>query len=252
MKTRITIAPSYSALTDWLRLLPYDFGRGTVIYRGRNEIRRFRAPDGSDLAVKRFGSLPLLRRLIYSTVVRPKARRSYAFADRYLKLGFATPQPVACIEIYDKGILTDSYFVSLYSHAQPLFGPLVKTDRFDSATADEVAQLMADLHGARIIHGDPNLNNILLDPDGVPGKRLSLIDTNRSKFRCRISTKRALKNVMRVTHRRDLLRHVAGHYATLRGLDPIATVDRVLKYLDRFERNRSLRHRLKAMFGIRV
>ncbi|MDE6369165.1 MAG: lipopolysaccharide kinase InaA family protein [Muribaculaceae bacterium] len=250
MKTRLKINPSYSALGDWLSRLPDDFGRGAVIYRGRNELRRFTTPDGTDLVVKRFGSLPLFRRVIYSTVVRSKARRSFDFGNRYLELGFDTPTPVACIEIYRGGILVDAYFVSLYSPAEPLFGPLVNAERFDSALADDVAQLMVNLHSKGAIHGDPNLKNILYNRSDDANVTLSLIDTNRSSFRRHISKRAALKNLMRVSHRRDLMRQIAGRYATLRGLDPIKTVDKVFASLNRFERNRSFRHRLKHIFGI--
>ena len=250
MKTRLKINPSYSALSDWLSQLPDDFGRGTVIYRGRNEIRRFTAPDGTEFVVKRFGRLPLLRRVIYSTVVRSKASRSFDYGKRYLDLGFNTPEPVASIELLKGGILADAYYVSLYSPAEPLFGPLVKADRFDSALADEVAQLMIDLHAKGAIHGDPNLKNILYNRSDDASVTLSLIDTNRSSFHRHISKRAALKNLMRVSHRRDLMRQIAGRYATLRGLDPIKTVDKVFASLNRFERNRSFRHRLKHIFGI--
>lgn len=245
MKTRLKINPSYSALGDWLSRLPDDFGRGAVIYRGRNELRRFTAPDGTDLVVKRFGSLPYFRRVIYSTVARSKARRSFDFGNRYLELGFDTPTPVACIEIYRGGLLADAYFVSLYSSAEPLFGPLVTAERFDSALADDVAKLMVDLHSKGAIHGDPNLKNILYSRGDDGSVTLSLIDTNRSSFRRHISKRAALKNLMRVSHRRDLMRQIAGRYATMRALDPISFVDRIFALLNTFERNRRIRHTIK-------
>lgn len=250
MKTRLTINPAYSALGDWLSCLPDDFGRGALIYRGRNELRRFTAPEGTDLVVKRFGRLPLFRRVIYSTVVRSKARRAFDFGNRYLELGIDTPTPVASIELYDGGVLADAYFVSLYSADEPLFGPLVEAERFDSALAGEVARFMAELHAKGALHRDPNLKNILYRRENDGSVRMSLIDTNRSVFKRRIGKRAALKNLMRVSHRRDLMRQIVGRYATICKLDPIMTVDRVFASLDRFERNRSFRHRLKHIIGI--
>lgn len=247
MKMRLKINPAYNSLDEYLRTIPGIFtSTGETIFRGRNEIKRFKAPDGSDLVVKRFGRLPLIRRIIYSTVERSKARRAFDNGNRFLALGFDTPRPVACIEIYSRGILADAYFVSLHSEFAPLFEPLVNAERFDSALADDVAALMADLHNKGAVHGDPNLNNILYQrrPDGTVA--MSLIDTNRSRFG-RVSRRRCLKNLMRVTHRRDLMRQIAGRYAVLRGLDPVATVDRIFSMLARFERNRTFRHRLKAL-----
>lgn len=247
MKVQVKINPVYDAIAEWLRAIPDVFATsGETIFRGRNEIKRVLTPDGSVLAVKRFGHLPLFRRLIYSTVERSKARRAFDNGNRFIALGFNTPEPVACIEIYRRGILADAYFVSLHSSFTPLFIPLVKAERFDTSLADQVAALMADLHPKGAVHGDPNLNNILYQrqPDGSVS--MSLIDTNRSKFG-RMSRRRCLKNLMRVTHRRDLMSRIAGRYATLRGLDPVRTIDCIFSMLARFERNRALRHRLKAI-----
>ena len=44
------------------------------------------------------------------------------------------------------------------------------------------------------------------------------------------------------------MRHIVGRYASLRGLDPVKTVDRVFAMLERFERNRERRHRIKKFF----
>ena len=249
MKTRTEINPSFSAIQDYIAAIPAIFEKeGETIYRGRNEVKVFIAPDGMELVVKRFGRLPAFRRFIYSTVVKSKARRAYEYGELYLSLGFDTPQPVAYIEISERGILSDAYFISLRSDYSPLFGPLVEAERFDSQLADKVAEFMATLHAKGAFHGDPNLNNILYkrSPDGAVS--IAVIDTNRSRFRRHLSMRACLKNLMRVSHRRDLMRQVAGRYATLRGLDPVETVDRVFGMLKRFERNREMRHRLKGYF----
>lgn len=250
MKTKIVINPPFSRIADFIAAVPDAFDNsGETIFHGRNTLKRIAAPDGSILVIKRFRHLPFLRRLIYSTVSRSKARRAFDNGMQFLSLGFDTPSPVAYIETRRRGILADAYFISLNSDSSPLFVPLVESDRYDAALADKVAALMAALHDKGAVHGDPNLNNILYStaPDGSVA--LTLIDTNRSRFCRRLSSKTCFKNLMRVTHRRDLMRHIAGRYASLRGLDPVATVDRVFTMLQRFERNRALRHRLKSLLS---
>lgn len=249
MKTHTKINSAYGSLKDYINNIPAVFEKeGETLYRGRNEIKCFTAPDGTELVVKRFGHLPTFRRVIYSTIAKSKARRAYEYGNRFLALGFDTPTPVAYIEIKDRGILSDAYFISLRSDYEPLFGPLVEAERFDSELADDVAIIMAEMHASGALHGDPNLNNILYKR-GEDGKvAITLIDTNRSHFGRCLPMRCCLKNLMRVTHRRDLMRQIAGRYATLRGLDPVVTVDRVLVMLDRFERNRERRHRLKKFF----
>ena len=249
MKTLTTINPSYGNLSDYIAGLPSVFEKeGDTIYRGRNELKRFTAPDGTDIVVKHFAHLPAFRRVIYSFVAKSKARRAYDYGMRFSDLGYNTPTPVAYIEIYERGLLSDAYFVSLHNDAEPLFKPLVEAERFDSDLADDVAILMASMHAAGMLHGDPNLSNILYKRQDDGRVSLTLIDTNRSHFGKYLSLRRCLKNLMRVSHRRDLMRHIVGRYASLRGLDPVKTVDRVFAMLERFERNRERRHRIKKFF----
>lgn len=248
MKTFLKINPQYNHLQSYLSEMPATFAdSGETIFRGRNEIKRMLAPDGTELVVKHFARLPLFRRLIYSTVSRSKARRAFDFGNRFISLGFNTPTPVACVEISSKGILTDAYFVCLHSDFTPLFEPLVNADRFDTALADNVAALMNNLHRSGAIHGDPNLNNILYKVSDDGSVAMTLIDTNRSHFGRKLSTRRRLKNLMRVSHRRDLMQRIVGRYAELSGLDPAKTIDKVFKMLEHFERNRRIRHRLKSV-----
>ena len=251
MSEHIKINPRYEHLRDYIAALPSTFeGNGELLFKGRNEVRAMIAPDGTDIVVKRFGRLPWIRRAIYSTVETPKARRAYEYGLRYLEIGVDTPEPIAYIEIYQGGLLADAYFVSRRSEYTPLFLPLVETEHFDRELADKVASMMAGLHSRGAMHGDPNLNNILYEKTTQGEVRLQLIDTNRSSFGRSLSAGKRLKNVMRLTHRRDLLRYIAEKYAEICGLDKKETVRKVLGYLDGFERNRRCRHRLKAMlFG---
>lgn len=244
MKTRIDINPRYGHLAEFIAMVPSRFaGEGETLFDARNTVKSIVAPDGTRLAIKRFGRLNLFRKLVYSSFWRAKSRRAYDNGMRFIGLGFSTPEPVACIEIYRHGLLDDCYFISLYSTATELFPRMVTAEHYDRALADRVAGLMAELHEHGAVHGDPNLKNILTAGDDRP---LELIDTNRSYFRRHLSRRRCLRNLMRVTHRRDLITHVAERYAALRGFDSAQTVREVTAMLERFERNRRIRHRIKS------
>lgn len=248
MSIVLRINPEYARLADDVEDVLSKFERdGELVFSGRNVLKRFVCGDGTPIVVKRFGHLPLFRRLVYSTICRTKARRAYDNGLKFLERGFMTPAPVAYMEIYRAGVLQNSYFVSLNSDAKALFNELVAPERFDTALANEVAKFMAELHEAGAVHGDPNLNNMLYSRGDDGSVEISVIDTNRSYFRKKVSTRRRLKNLMRVTHRRDLMRQVAGRYAELAGLDPLATVEKIFRMLERFERNRKVRHRIKSI-----
>lgn len=244
MKTRIEVNPRYSRLGDFIASVPSRFPiEGEMLLDARNTVKSFTTSDGTRVVVKRFGRLNLFRKLVYSSFWRPKSRRAYVNGMRFIELGFSTPEPVAAIEIYRCGLLDDCYFVSLYSAGTELFPRMVTAEHYDRRLADRVAELMADLHSKGAVHGDPNLKNILTCGDDTP---LELIDTNRSYFSRHLSRRRCMRNLMRVSHRRDLIIHVVSRYAELRGLDSGQTVDKVIGMLVHFERNRRIRHRIKA------
>lgn len=235
---------SYSSIEAFISTIPEIFdASGKVIFRGRNTIKSLMAPDGTELIVKRFGSLNIARRIAYTLFSHSKARRAFDNGLEFLNRGFQTPQPVAYIEIYQGHLLAECYFVSLRSSGQQLFDSMVETPEFDNSMADRVARLMADLHQSGAVHGDPNLKNILYDSTN---DRIELIDTNRSYFTTHLSVGESLRNLMRVSHRRDLIDHIARRYAQLRGLNPDVTSSRIFRLLEKFERNRRIRHRIKA------
>ena len=66
-----------------------------------------------------------------------------------------------------------------------------------------------------------------------------MIDTNRSHF-CNgyPSDSECLKNMVRLTHRRDLYEDLVRRYALLRGWDADETARRSLALLTRFEHRR--------------
>ena len=164
MASVVKINPAYEEFAEEIRGICSDLdARGETIYSGRNTLKRFELSDGTAVVVKRFGHLNSLRRLIYSTVASSKAQRSYTNGMQFLKLGFKTPEPVAYINIYKSGLLSDSYYVALHSDAKSLFPVLVDSERFSTELADRVAQFMAELHAAGAVHGDPNLSNILYE-----------------------------------------------------------------------------------------
>jgi hypothetical protein len=63
-----------------------------------------------------------------------------------------------------------------------------------------------------------------------------MIDINRSHFCDGMpSDEDCLKNMVRLTHRRDLYEDLIRRYAKLRGWDADSTAHRALALLDRFE-----------------
>ena len=115
MKRKITIKKEYNNIRSFIKLLPGVMdSEGTYIYGGRrNLIKKFTAPDGTVVNVKRYKIPQGINKLVYSLGIRrPKGERAYEYATRLLQLGIPTPEAIAYIEQRHLGLLAESFLIT--------------------------------------------------------------------------------------------------------------------------------------------
>lgn len=229
MKRHIEIKPEYEHLRSYIERLPEIMeSDGIYIYGGRrNLIKRFTAPDGTELNVKRFRKPRLLNNIIYSTGIRTsKGRRAYTYPDRLLAKGVETPRAVAYIEERNAvGLLGQSYFVSIqcpYRHqlyemgdAQPeAYEPMAKA----------LALFAAHMHDQQVLHRDFSPGNILWDHQSPVASypspiTFSVVDINRMQFGP-VSMQEGCKNFARLWGPKRFIQLLVEEYCHKRGFNP--------------------------------
>lgn len=238
---KIVIQPQYQAASPFISQIPHIFETdGEMVYEGRNIVKRFRIND-QEWIIKRYKNPNLFQQIAYSFFKKSKAERAYLYANKLRKVGIETPEGIAYIEEKENGLLHSSYFVSTACNDPSAFPALVQTADYDQNLANNLAAFFVKLHTKGILHGDPNLSNILYHEDGMGNFHFSVIDTNRSLFKPSLSRNECLDNLKRVTHRRDLLEYIVKEYATLRNWDICKSVDTVMEALDKFEKRRRIK-----------
>ena len=246
---RIVINPQYKNLSHFVHELPQNFDNtGKVLHQGRNQVKAFQV-EGYNIVVKRYKRPNLIQRVIYTFFRPSKACRAYNFAFQIQNLGINTPEAIAYIEINRHGLFSDSYFVSLQCEDAPLFPILVNTPLYDKKLARNLALHIVELHKRGFFHGDLNLANILYREDNG-STYFTFIDTNRSHFIKQPSQKTCLKNLMRVTHRTDLLRDIVQTYAQQRGWNANLCCEKVEAMLHHFERKRARKYQIKKVLNL--
>lgn len=246
-----TIHSRYRHFETFIKSLPSAFATGGVtLYEGRNVVKSF-TTGGVTLVVKRFKKPNIVQAIGYALYRPGKARRAYAFAAELRKRGFLTPQEVAFVEVKDKLLIGDSFFVSEECLLPPLSTLLRRVD-FDRGVADDLAAEMVRMHERGVLHGDLNLTNILYERREDGHCRFTFIDTNRSHFTDSAPGHKAcIANLMRLSHDKSLLEYVIGRYAAMRGWNEKQTVGEVMASLDRFERRREMKRRIKSLLGLK-
>jgi tRNA A-37 threonylcarbamoyl transferase component Bud32 len=234
----IVIHSSYEHLRAWIEQLPETFAQqGKVIYDARNQIRMITAPDGTETCVKRFRAPKILNSWIYMHWRKPKAVRAYENAVRLCEAGIDTPQPIAYILITDKGLLQESYLVSIKSTLSRTFyefrhHPLEGNEFIVRA----LAQFTAKMHEKGILHKDYSPGNILFDVDKQGQVHFEIVDINRMIFDRPVDIDTACRNFCRLWGKEDFFVLLAKEYAKARGFDEEACIRLTVKYWKRFWR----------------
>lgn len=223
---KITINPSYAscpAIEAFVQSLAscggFDSG-GTTLHDGRNTVKVFDTTAGR-LAVKRYGHLTMLNRIVYGTLRRSKAERAYLHAFRLRKLGIDTPEAIAVVETRRHGALHESYFVSRCSDLRPM-RPVTEQfaqTRQGADILDALASFLLRMHNNGILHNDLNISNILYDGDTDGQYRFQVIDTNRMTFNRRLSMRQRLDNLRRLSCPTPAYLYILEQYARCRNAD---------------------------------
>lgn len=239
---------------------------GTWIHNGRNKIKMFET-NGINVAVKQFGHLSLLNKIVYCTIRKSKARRAYEYAKRLGKLEINTPEEIAYIEIRKKGLLRQSYYVCLHTDYQSMLPLFFKKElspqEFNRITPllDALTLFLYNIHQAGVIHKDLNYTNILYKlPDSsnvsnetprYNGYDFTLIDINRMEFYKSAGNPKPLPLKTRIHNLQRLNVSVAAHlyimqkYSELMGVSARDLQLPIINMRYRFENKRQRTQKFK-------
>lgn len=219
---KILINPKYEYLRPFVEklTLPIFFTRhGTTLHDGRNRIKLFEA-DRVKLVVKSYERLSLFNRFVYGSLRKSKAMRAYLHAGRLRRLGIDTPEEVAVVEIRSRGMMQRCYFVSLYTDYESIRPATELFMRWDEAESvlDGVAEFLVRMHWAVVEHKDLNVGNILYRKEAgsrSSGYSFQVIDTNRMSFHKRLSMRRRLRNMRRLSCSAPAYLYILHRYAEI-------------------------------------
>lgn len=233
----------YAHLAAFIDNLPAVFDtEGELIYSMRNIVKRFVAPDGMPLIVKRYKLPNFIQRFAYTFYRPSKARRAYEYAIRLLNMGIDTPAPIAYIEQKRHFMFSYGFFVSKENNSPSCKALLNDEFNDKQLLATDFMKFVAHLHSLGVMHGDTNLSNFLYEKRG-DNYHFAVIDTNRSSFlQPPVSDEKCIGNLMRITHDIPLLRKLVGIYAEIRGWNPDETADKVVKSVHAFEQRTKFKH----------
>lgn len=243
-RQKIEVHPDFEVLGEFIQQLPLCFDHeGTVIYKGRNELRHYHI-HGYDLIVKAYKLPVFINRIAYGLLRSSKAERAYRYALKLLKAGFKTPEPVGFITCRQGLLFGKSFSVSLKSSCPYTYKDLlVKRFSRHEEILKRIALFTARLHEAGFLHKDYSAGNILFD-DATKDISIEIIDLNRITF-TKPGLEKGCKNFERLPNTDDMLAIMGTTYAKARGFDPAICVRKIKEYVQ-IELEKRLKQSLKT------
>ena len=233
----------YAHFESFILNIRNDFRENShSIHKARNELKII-TYQKKELVVKSFKVPNLPRRLYYTLFRDSKAKKSY---DYSVKIGKFTPEPIAYIEFYNNGLLSDSYFIAKkFEYDFTIREPLLETDFKDRQSIFEsFAEFTFQLHSKGILHKDYSPGNILIRKD-EHGYLFKIVDINRMEFKV-LSLEERLKNFNKLWAQDEDLKMIIDRYASLLNEDKDQCINMALAYNQKHKNKMILKNRLRG------
>lgn len=220
---------------------------GTLFGDGkRNKIKLFEL-EGKTINIKSFKIPNLINKIAYKYFRKSKARRSFEFATILLEKGIGTPQPIAYFENYDFVGLNDSYYISEHLQCDLTFRELVEIpDYLDySNILRQFTRFSFELHEKGIEFLDHSPGNTLIKNLYNGNYAFYLVDLNRMDFHSEMSFESRMKNLSRLTPKREMVLIMSEEYAKLYSKPFDEVFEKMWGYTKEFQEKYHRKRRLK-------
>lgn len=215
------------------------------IHKARNELKIIKI-NGLKCVVKSFKIPHLINRIAYTYFREGKAKKSFNNAMELIKREVNTPEPIGIIEFFSLGLLSQSYFISLYEPYDFTIREVFH-HKVDDVTKilQEFTAFTYEIHKKGVWHVDYSLGNILITKK-ESHFHFSLVDINRMQFK-EIKPKDGLKNFNKfwAKDKNDLV-IMAKEYAKLSSFNEEEAINIILKEAESLEKATRLKRKLKG------
>ena len=224
---------------------------GKILVNGQRNIIKLFEFEEITLSIKSFKKPNLINKIVYRYFRKSKARRSFEFASKLMEMQIGTPQPVAFFENYDFIGLKDSYYVCEHLENVFEFREIVQNEAFENRDfiIRKFAQFTFEMHEKGIEFLDHSPGNTLIRKNNDGSYSFFLVDLNRMQFHETMNFQTRMKNLSKITHKKDMIALMSNEYAKLSGDDENTVFETMWKLTSdfqyRFHRKKRIKKKLK-------
>jgi|SRR6218665_74021 len=214
----LTIHPGFTKYkSDLSRFIENFNTSGTLFGDGkRNKIRLFELDDKT-VNIKSFKIPNLINQVAYKFFRKSKARRSYEYANKLIENGIGTPQPIAFEENFSLIGIQKSYYISEHLPTELTFRELVEIPDYPDhdIILRQFVRFSFQLHQKGIEFLDHSPGNTLIKKVTENQYAFFLVDLNRMEFHGQMDFDQRMKNLSRLTPKKEMIAVMANEYAKL-------------------------------------
>ncbi|RSK40697.1 lipopolysaccharide kinase InaA family protein [Mangrovimonas spongiae] len=220
-----------------------DFGK-----QDRNSLKLFDL-NGLTINVKSFKVPNIVNQIAYKFFRKSKAQRSYEYANKLIKLGIGTPQPIAYYEFTTPLLFKKSFYISEQLDCDYTYRDL--TQDFNIPNYEPILRAFTrftyKLHENNVLFLDHSPGNTLIKVNNNDYE-FFLVDLNRMEFKP-LDFNTRIKNFARLTIHEKMVEVMSDEYAKCIG-EPYEKVFSLMwqytnEFQYRFYRKKRLKKKLK-------
>ena len=247
-----TFATKYSKFNPEVTNFVCNFASNVKIFGdGKRNIIKLFDLDSKQINIKSFKKPHLLNSVIYKYFRKSKAKRSFEFANILLENNIGTPQPIAYFENSNFFGLKDSYYISEHLECDLTFRELVEIPDFpeNEIILRQFTRFSYNLHQKGIEFLDHSPGNTLVKKCNNGNYEFFLVDLNRMLFHKSMSFETRMKNLCRLTPKKEMVVIMSNEYADISGESEELVFDTLWKLTSdfqyKFHRKKRLKKKLK-------
>lgn len=245
------ISPSFKIFEKQISTCIINFDTEGILFGDgeRNKIKLYEL-DQKTINIKSFKIPNLINKIAYKYFRKSKARRSYEYANKLLQNGIGTPMPIAYAENFTTAGLERSFYISEHLQAELTFRELVEIPDYPDhdTILRQFTKFSFDLHQKGIEFLDHSPGNTLIKKVSERKYEFFLVDLNRMNFHTEMDFDMRMKNLSRLTPKKEMIEIMSDEYATLYRKSVQEVFDKMWHYTFEFQEKYHRKRRLKAKY----
>lgn len=246
------ISDSFTHLKSQMQQIFNQFDtKGTLFVEGKRNIIKLFETEGIKINVKSFKKPNFINKVVYRYFRKSKAQRSFEFASKLKELQIGTPEPIAYQENIDFLGLNESFYACKHLENVFEFREVVQNETLENRDLiiRKFTQFTFEIHEKGIEFLDHSPGNTLIKINDDTTYSFFLVDLNRMKFHDSLDFQTRMKNLSKITHKKEMIEVMSYEYAKLYKANESLIFDAMWKLTSdfqfRFHRKKRIKKQLK-------